>query len=63
MDLVGHVHVADAPGRHEPGIGTIDWAGIVAWLSASGYDGAVGLEYMPSQPTVDSMELIRKAVA
>jgi hydroxypyruvate isomerase len=63
MDLVGHVHVADAPGRHEPGTGTIDWAGIAAWLSASGYDGAVGLEYMPSQPTVESMALIQKAVA
>ena len=63
VGLVGHVHVADAPGRHEPGTGTIDWAVIAGWLSASGYAGAVGLEYMPSQPTVDSMELIRKAVA
>lgn len=62
VDLVGHVHVADIPGRHEPGTGTIDWDRIVAWLSASGYDGAVGLEYMPSQPTVESMALIRKVV-
>jgi hydroxypyruvate isomerase len=60
MDLVGHVHAADVPGRHEPGTGTIDWTAIAAWLSTSGYDGAVGLEYMPSgSRTGDSIALIK----
>ncbi len=64
MDLVGHIHLADVPGRREPGTGTIDWTAIATWLSASGYDGAVGLEYMPSgSRTADSIALIKSELA
>jgi hydroxypyruvate isomerase len=63
IGLVGHVHVADVPGRHEPGTGTIDWDAIGRWLRECGYDGAVGLEYQPTVPTVDSIALIREAVS
>jgi hydroxypyruvate isomerase len=55
MDLVGHIHLADAPGRHEPGTGEIDWPGTLDWLRTTGYEGRVGLEYMPSTPTSDSL--------
>jgi len=53
-ERIGHVQVADAPGRHEPGTGTL---GVTAWLdrlAASGYDGWVGLEYVPTGSSVDS---------
>jgi hydroxypyruvate isomerase len=59
-DLIGHVHVADAPGRHEPGTGTIDWPRRIADLRDAGYAGAVGLEYMPTRDTESSLELIRR---
>ena len=49
--LVAHVQVADSPGRHEPGTGRIDFAGFFAELGASGYDGAIGLEYEPAGGT------------
>jgi hydroxypyruvate isomerase len=41
----GHVQIADAPGRHQPGTGTLDIDGHLRHLAATGYDGWVGLEY------------------
>jgi hydroxypyruvate isomerase len=55
LDRVVHVHLADAPGRHEPGSGSMDYADRLRWLAAQGYDGYVGLEYRPTGPTVDSL--------
>ena len=57
--LIGHVHIADAPGRHEPGTGTIDWRRALALLRDSGYDGALGLEYTPTRDTSSSLAFIR----
>lgn len=56
--LVGHVHIADAPGRHEPGTGTIDWPLQLAALRKAGYSGPIGLEYQPSRDTASSLEFI-----
>jgi hydroxypyruvate isomerase len=47
-EVVGHVQVADLPGRHEPGTGGLPWAAMFGALDATGYEGAVGLEYRPS---------------
>ncbi|QQA43473.1 hydroxypyruvate isomerase family protein [Pelagovum pacificum] len=49
--LVGHVQVADFPGRHEPGTGVIDFPGFFAAIDASGYDGWVSAEYHPLKST------------
>jgi hydroxypyruvate isomerase len=53
-DRVAHVQIADAPGRHEPGTGTLDLDRYLAMLAAAGYDGWVGLEYTPSGASADS---------
>lgn len=58
--MVGHVHIADAPGRHEPGTGKIDWRRELDALRASGYDGALGLEYVPTRGTESSLAFIRR---
>lgn len=58
--LVGHVHIADAPGRHEPGTGAIDWGRALETLRGSGYDGALGVEYRPATDTVSSLEFLRR---
>jgi hydroxypyruvate isomerase len=53
-ERVGHVQIADAPGRHEPGTGSLDLDGPLEALAAAGYDGYVGLEYTPSGASADS---------
>ena len=47
---IGHVQLADVPGRHEPGTGSLDFAAILSALSTVGYKGAVGLEFEPAAP-------------
>jgi len=47
LDLIGHIHVADVPGRHEPGSGEIHYPGIFAALRAAGYDRFIGMEFAP----------------
>jgi hydroxypyruvate isomerase len=53
-DRVSHVQIADAPGRHEPGTGTLDLDRHLGALTAAGYRGWVGLEYIPSRTSTDS---------
>jgi hydroxypyruvate isomerase len=60
--LVGHVHVADVPGRHEPGSGSVDWPAAMATLAAEGYRGPIGLEFWPSGGTVEALSLTRRTL-
>ena len=52
---IGHVQVADAPGRGEPGSGDLpidDW---LIRLATAGYDGHAALEYKPTTTTAESL--------
>jgi hydroxypyruvate isomerase len=53
---IGHVQIADAPGRNEPGTGTLDLDYYLGRVAATGYDGWVGLEYKPSGNSTDSFD-------
>lgn len=48
---IGHVQIADNPGRHEPGTGEINHDFIFERLDALGYAGWVGCEYRPAAGT------------
>jgi hydroxypyruvate isomerase len=52
---VGHVQIADNPGRHEPGSGEIDFDAFLGRLDALAYGGVVGLEYVPQGSTEASL--------
>jgi hydroxypyruvate isomerase len=60
MDVVGHLHVADVPGRHEPGTGEINFLNVLQAARHAGYDGHVGLEYIPSSDSESSLRLIQQ---
>ncbi len=51
LPRIGHIQVADNPGRHEPGTGEIHWPYLFAHLDRIGYDGHVGCEYKPAAGT------------
>ncbi len=57
--LIGYVHVADFPGRHEPGTGEADWRAVLDALEESGYAGDIGFEYDPAEDSERSLEAIR----
>ena len=48
---IAHVQIADAPGRHEPGSGAIDFPAAFQTLDHLGYDGVIGCEYLPASGT------------
>ena len=56
----GHIHVADAPGRHEPGTGEINYAKVFECLEESGYTGLVGYELIPETTTAEAVKAIMK---
>ncbi len=50
IDLIGHFHVADCPGRHEPGTGKVDYVNIIKEILKMGYSRYIGLEYRATRP-------------
>ncbi|MFC2144861.1 hydroxypyruvate isomerase family protein [Actinomycetota bacterium] len=60
IDLIGHIHIADVPGRREPGTGEINYNNIYNKLVELDYKNFAGFEYQPSISTEDSLLSIKK---
>jgi hydroxypyruvate isomerase len=58
IDKVGLIHVADVPGRHEPGTGEIHYQNVYRKLAELHYSGVIAMEFYP---TGDVVETLRKA--
>jgi hydroxypyruvate isomerase len=52
LPWIGHIQIADNPGRHEPGTGEIAFERLLRHIDAVGYAGYVGCEYLPAAGTV-----------
>lgn len=48
---IGHMQLADTPGRHEPGTGEINYPFLFKAIDEAGYDGWIGCEYVPAAAT------------
>jgi hydroxypyruvate isomerase len=55
MSRIGHIQIADNPGRHEPGTGEINYANVFAAIDETGYQGWVGCEYAPAGTTEEGL--------
>ena len=62
VDRIGHVHVADAPGRHEPGTGEINFDYLCRELKKRGYEGTVCFEYFPKKETEEGFGALKKII-
>jgi len=58
---IGHIQVADNPGRNEPGTGEINYGFLFDHLDKLGYKGSVGCEYKPATTTEAGLAWLEKA--
>jgi hydroxypyruvate isomerase len=59
LDVIGHIQIADVPGRHEPGTGEIRFPYLLESIDSGGYEGWVGLEYFPSSASDETLAWAR----
>lgn len=62
FEYIGHFHVADSPGRHEPGTGDINYRNILKNLAELGYDAYVAFEFYPINGTPKAIEAINQTL-
>jgi hydroxypyruvate isomerase len=60
LPRIGHIQLADSPGRHEPGTGEINYAFVLRHLDALGWKGYVGCEYQPQRGTAEGLGWLRR---
>lgn len=62
IDLIGHIHVADTPGRHEMGTGEINFSNVFNALKNNNYENFIGFEFRSTKNCKQTAEIIRSAV-
>jgi hydroxypyruvate isomerase len=61
IDRIGHFHVGDVPGRHQPGTGEINYRNVFKAIYDQGdrFRGSVALEYSPTVPLEQDLAAMR----
>ena len=62
MPLIGHMHAAGNPGRHELYNSEIDYKAVFAAIRENGYEGYVGLEYFPLDEAKKGLEYAKQVI-
>lgn len=63
LPWIGHIHIADAPGRNEPGTGVINFKNFIKHLAKIGYTYSVGFELYALNNTAEAVKAIRECSA
>ncbi|MGB6191999.1 MAG: TIM barrel protein [Terracidiphilus sp.] len=63
IDVIGLIHIADVPGRHEPGTGEIHYMNIYRKLVELKYSKIAAMEFYPSGDPVAALRAAREEVA
>jgi hydroxypyruvate isomerase len=61
LSRIGHIQVADNPGRNEPGTGEINYSFLFQHLERIGYTGSIGCEYKPAGQTEAGLAWLEQA--
>ena len=56
---IGHMQLADNPGRHEPGTGEINYEFLLEHIDKLGYEGWIGCEYKPAAETTAGLGWVK----
>jgi hydroxypyruvate isomerase len=59
LQYIGHFHVGDVPGRHEPGTGEINYTNVFRAIQESGFRDFVAMEYTPSKDPLVTLAEVR----
>lgn len=60
IGYIGHFHVADAPGRHEPGTGKIDYISVLNEINKTGFSKYIGLEYRATKKDENTLDFLKE---
>ena len=63
INEVGLIHVADVPGRHEPGTGEVDYGNVYRKLAELRYRGVIAMEFYPTGDVVETLRRAREEAA
>jgi hydroxypyruvate isomerase len=59
LPAIGHLHIADVPGRNEPGTGEIHFGNVFRAIRDSAYQGFVGMEYIPLRDAMRTLAEVK----
>jgi len=60
IEYVGLIHVADVPGRHEPGTGEVNYDNIYRKLAQLRYEGTIAMEFYCTGDMVETLRTARR---
>ncbi|HVZ45366.1 MAG TPA: hydroxypyruvate isomerase [Ramlibacter sp.] len=60
LPRIGHIQLADNPGRNEPGTGEINWRFLLRHIDAIGWKGHIGCEYKPKTTTAEGLNWLEE---